>query len=78
MFEISQKLFFYLNAQKNCALQNGGMTLSRLCRTSTEHDEMYLSYFQRLRKGRAVKLESLIKTLGKIHVSEEDGLSNHY
>ena len=27
--------------------------------------------------GRAVKLESLIKILEKIHVSGEDGLSNH-
>ena len=41
----------------------------RLCQTSTEHNKMYLIFSN---NGRAVKLESLIKTLAKIHVSEED------
>ena len=46
-------------------------SLSRLCLTLTEHDKMYLIFSD---TGRAVKLGSLIKTLGKIHVSGEDGL----
>ena len=45
----------------------------RLCQTSTEHNKMYLIFSN---NGRAVKLESLIKTLAKIHVSEEDGLAS--
>ena len=45
--------------------------LSQLCLISTEHDKMYLIFSD---AGKAVKLESLIKTLGKIHVSGEDGL----
>ena len=45
--------------------------LSRLCLTSTEHDKMYLIFSN---AGKAVELESLIKTLGKIHVNGEDGL----
>ena len=48
--------------------------LSRLCLTSTKHDKIYLIFGD---TGRVVKLESLIKTLGKIHVSGEDGLSSH-
>ena len=36
--------------------------VSRLCRTSTEHDKMYLIFSD---NGRGVKLESLIKTLGE-------------
>ena len=46
--------------------------VSRLCQTSTEHDKMYLIFSD---NGRAVKLESLIKTLAKIHVNE-DGLAS--
>ena len=49
--------------------------LSQLCLTSTEHDKLYLIFSD---TGRPVKLESLIKILEKIHVSGEDGLSNHY
>ena len=48
--------------------------LSRLCLTSTEHDKMYLMFSD---TERAVKLGSLIKTLGKIHVSGEDSLSSN-
>ena len=48
--------------------------LSQLCLTLTEHDKMYLIFSD---TDRAVKLESLIKTLGKIYFSGEDGLSNH-
>ena len=42
--------------------------------TSTEHDKMYLMFSD---TKRAVKLGSLIKTLGKIHVSGEDSLSSN-
>ena len=45
--------------------------LSGLCLTSTEHDKIYVIFSD---TGRAVKLGSLIKILGKIHVSGEDGL----
>ena len=48
--------------------------LSRLYLTSTEHDKMYLMFSD---TERAVKLGSLIKTLGKIHVSGEDSLSSN-
>ena len=45
-----------------------------ICLTSTEHDKMYLMFSD---TERAVKLGSLIKTLGKIHVSGEDSLSSN-
>ena len=48
--------------------------LSRLCLTSTEHNKMYLMFND---NERAVKLGSLIKTLGKIHVSGEDSFSSN-
>ena len=48
--------------------------LSQLCLTLTEHDKMYLIFSD---TDRAVKLESLIKTLRKIYFSGEDGLFNH-
>ena len=45
-----------------------------ICKASTEHEKRYLIFSDSVR---AVRLEGLIKTLGKVNVSEEDGLSNH-
>ena len=67
-------LFLSLAVRKTCQrIYSAKKNLSRLCLTSTEHDKMYLMFSD---TERAVKLGSLIKTMGKIHVSGEDSLSS--
>ena len=68
-------LFLSLAVPKTCQRRFIELkSLSRLCLTSTEHDKMYLMFSD---TGRAVKLGSLIKTLGKVEWNGEDSLSSN-